>query len=48
MTIYDLMGKVVLKTLLESGDNMIDVSNIPNGTYIIAVDGRFNRIIINR
>lgn len=48
MTIYDLMGKVVLKTSVESGDNMIDVSNISNGTYIIAVDGKFNRIVINR
>ena len=48
MTIYDLMGKVVLKTSLESDDNMIDVSNISNGTYIIAVDGKFNRIVINR
>lgn len=48
MTIYDLMGKVVLKMSVESGDNMIDVSNISNGTYIIAVDGKFNRIVINR
>ena len=48
MTIYDLMGKIVLKTSVESGDNMIDVSNISNGTYIIAVDGKFNRIVINR
>ena len=48
LTIYDLMGKVVLKTSVESGDNMIDVSNISNGTYIIAVDGKFNRIVINR
>ena len=42
------MGKIVLKTSVESGDNMIDVSNISNGTYIIAVDGKFNRIVINR
>ena len=48
MTIYDLMGKVVLKTLLESGDNMIGVSKISNGTYIIAADGKFNIIVINR
>lgn len=48
MTIYDLMGKIVLKTSVESGDNMIDISNISNGTYIIAVDGKFNRIVINR
>ena len=46
--VYDLMGKVMLKTSLQSDDNIIDVSGIPNGTYIIAVDNRYDRIIINR
>ena len=46
--IYDLMGKIILKKTLTSEDNNIDVSNILNGTYIIAVDGNFKRIVINR
>ncbi len=32
-SIYDLNGRCVLKTTIESGNNVIDTSSIPNGVY---------------
>lgn len=46
-TIYELTGKIILKKTLSSEDNIIDVSNIPNGTYIINIDNKNRRIVIN-
>ncbi|MBQ8222803.1 MAG: T9SS type A sorting domain-containing protein [Bacteroidales bacterium] len=46
-TIYELTGTVILKKTLSSEDNIIDVSNIPNGTYIITIDNKNQKIIIN-
>ena len=36
VTVYDMSGKIVLKENID--DNKLDVSNIPNGTYIVSID----------
>ena len=47
VVIYDYTGRMILKKSLSSGDNIIDVSNIPNGTYIISIDNKNYKLTIN-
>lgn len=46
--IYDLTGKIILETDLHPDDNKIDVRDIPNGIYVISVDGTKVKLIINK
>jgi len=41
--ILDLLGKVVMKGLLENGNNSIYISNLEKGTYIISFSGQLKR-----
>ena len=43
VTVYDMSGKIVLKENID--DNKLDVSNIPNGTYIVTIENDFHKIM---
>ena len=36
--IYDLTGKIVLHTSLNSGENVLDIQSLPSGTYVCSVE----------
>lgn len=40
--IYNLEGQVLLQIDLRSGDNSLDVSNLPSGIYVISINGKGN------
>ncbi len=39
MQVYNMTGQMVLQKTLQQGDNQIDVSNLPGGTYQLIVNG---------
>lgn len=43
VTVYDMSGKIVLKENID--DSKLDVSNIPNGTYIVTIENDFHNIM---
>ena len=43
VTVYDMSGKIVLKENID--DSKLDVSNIPNGTYIVTIENDFHKIM---
>ncbi len=43
INIVDISGKTILQTILDSENNAIDVSKLPNGTYFVEVKGRNTR-----
>lgn len=49
VVIYDLTGKIIIKENIKSEDNRIriDISNIPNGMYVISIDNVKSRFVIN-
>ncbi len=44
-TLYDLAGKAVLTTKLQSGDNRIDTSTLPHGTYVLRCNGAMAKVV---
>lgn len=44
-TLYDLAGKAVLTTKLQSGDNRIDTSTLPHGTYVLRCNGATAKVV---
>lgn len=44
-TLYDLAGKAVLTTKLQSGDNRIDTSTLPHGTYVLRCNGTTAKVV---
>lgn len=48
VVIYDLTGKIILKKYTCPENNRIDISNIPDGIYVISIDGVKSRFVINK
>ena len=46
--LFDLSGKIVMTNNLSAGHGRMDVSRLPNGTYILKVDGYTTKISIVR
>lgn len=44
--LFDLSGKIVMKNSLSAGHGRMDVSRLPNGAYILKVDGYTTKINI--
>ncbi|WP_027395473.1 T9SS type A sorting domain-containing protein, partial [Aquimarina latercula] len=40
ITIYDITGKTIKKTKLTSGDELISISGMESGVYILSVFGK--------
>ncbi len=48
ITIYDMLGKVVVKKQIDSIRNRIYIGNLPNGVYIISFDSKnYLRLVVN-
>lgn len=45
--LMDRSGKLLLRRKLEAGNNMIDLSQIQSGLYIISAGGNTNKLIVN-
>jgi endoglucanase len=45
VTIFNLSGKTVLNTILKSGNNKLNISNLENGYYLIKTNGSYHKFV---
>jgi hypothetical protein len=46
LTIFDVLGKIVIQQQIKNGSNYIDVSSLPKGLYFFKTNGFENQKII--